>query len=203
MLEFAGRQLLDLLSPSNFVLDQPRSAAHNARSGRRQSRAGRAQLPGGLRARGLRQKADRSRQVRGRRNRRNHPGQGGLSQPADRADPVCAGNRQGLRRADPDRAGLDHEVLRARPVAAQLAGALPRRAGPHGVHDLLEEPDRRGSRPRPGRLSPARRDGGAGCGRRDRAGAPGARGRLLPRAAPCSRSPPRRWPATATTAWPR
>ena len=59
----------------------------------------------------------------------------------------------GGRRTGADRAGLDHEVLHPRPVAAQFAGALPGRARPHGLHDLLAQPRRAGPRPRPGRLS--------------------------------------------------
>jgi polyhydroxyalkanoate synthase len=39
---------------------------------------------------------------------------------------------------------VDHEVLHPRPVAAQLAGALPGRPGPHGLHAVLAQP-------RPGR----------------------------------------------------
>jgi hypothetical protein len=38
---------------------------------------------------------------------------------------------------------VDHEVLHPRPVAAQLAGALPGRPGPHGVHAVLAQPRRR------------------------------------------------------------
>jgi polyhydroxyalkanoate synthase len=49
---------------------------------------------------------------------------------------------RGAPRADPDRAGLDHEVLHPRPVAAQLAGQVPGRPGPHGVLHLVEEPGR-------------------------------------------------------------
>ena len=56
----------------------------------------------------------------------------------------------GLRRADPDRAGLDHEVLHPRPEPAQFDGEVPGRAGPHGVHDVVEEPRREGPRHRHG-----------------------------------------------------
>ena len=48
-------------------------------------------------------------------------------------------------RAGSDRAGVDHEVLHSRSVAGQFAGPLSGRAGPYGLRDLLEEPDRRTS----------------------------------------------------------
>ena len=47
--------------------------------------------------------------------------------------------------------------------------------GPYGVHDLVEEPDARGPRPRHGRLPPARADG------RDRRGVDDRPGRAAPR----------------------
>ena len=53
----------------------------------------------------------------------HHAGQGGVPQPADRADPVRAGAPAGAPRAGADRAVVDHEVLHPRPVAAQLDGA--------------------------------------------------------------------------------
>ncbi|EFK95498.1 PHB polymerase, partial [sediment metagenome] len=71
---------------------------------------------------------------------------------ADGADPVFAADRDGLRRAGADRAGVDHEVLHPRPVAEELTGQLPDRARPHGLHGVVEEPDRRGPQRHDGRL---------------------------------------------------
>ena len=70
---------------------------------------------------------------------------------------------QGARRAGVHRAVVDHEVLRARPVAVQLDGALAGRAGPHGVHRLVAQPRRgrcaagHGRLPAAGRVRPAGR----------------------------------------------
>ena len=87
----------------------------------------------------------------------------------------------GARRADTDRAGVDHEVLHPRSLAAQLAGALPGRAGPHGVHDLVEEPDAGGPRARHGRLRAPRLRGRPRRRQRHRAGTRRACGGLLHR----------------------
>ena len=64
-------------------------------------------------------------------------------------------------------------------------------------------PDLRGPRSRHGRLSPAGADGGAGCGFGDRPGPEDPRASAIASAARCCRSPPPRWRATATSAWPR
>ena len=80
-----------------------------------------------------------------------------------------------------DRAGLDHEVLHPRPVAEELARRLARRPGLHGLHDVVEEPDRRGPRARDGRLPAQGRLCGARCGECHRAGPRHPRRRLLHR----------------------
>ena len=72
-----------------------------------------------------------------------HAGPRGAAQPADGAHPVHARHAAGAARARADRARMDHEVLRARPRAAPVAGEVPRRPRPHGLRHLLEEPRRR------------------------------------------------------------
>jgi polyhydroxyalkanoate synthase len=89
VLAFAGRQLLDLLALSNFVLTNPLVLRTTVEHGGA-NLVGRAQLRRGLRARARGQAAARRRAVGGRRDRGAHPQQGGLPQPADRADPVRA-----------------------------------------------------------------------------------------------------------------
>jgi hypothetical protein len=88
--------------------------------------------------------------------------------------------RDGYGRAGADRAGLDHEVLRARPFARALAGALPRIARLHRIHGLVAQSDRRRSRHNLRRLPHQGRDGGTR--RRQQSGArpQGACDRLLP-----------------------
>ena len=177
-----SRQLLDMFSPSNFLAHQSRGPrAHGrARAGMNLVAACRTSWRTGERAVGGKKPVGTEAFEVGR-DVAVTPGQGRLPQPADRADPVRADDRHGPAGADPDRAGLDHEVLHPRPVAAELAGQLPDRAGLHGLHDLLEEPRAGGPRPRHGRLPHARRDGRARCRQCDRARAEGPRRRLLPR----------------------
>ena len=167
--------------PVELGLHQSGAAGADPRRGRHEPRPRHAEPDRGLGPRARRRAAGRRRSLRGRPQRRGHPGEGGLSQPPDRADPVRADDDHRPARAGADRAGLDHEVLHPRPESAEFAGEVPGRPGPHGVHGLVEEPRPRGSRPRDGGLPDARRDGGAGCGVRDRARSPRPRGRLLPR----------------------
>ena len=115
----------------------------------------------------------------------------------DRADPVRADHAAGLRRTGADRAGLDHEVLHPRSVAAQLAGPVSGRSGPHRVHDLVEESrspsDRDLGMDDYRRLGP---DGRARCDRRPSSPIERSTPSATAWAAPCCRSPPLRWPAT-------
>jgi len=94
-LEFASRQVLDVLSPSNFLLTNPDALK-------------RTQSEGGQNL------------VRGFWNfilawRRGDARQGRLSQQADRAHSISADDDADAAGADPDRARLDHEVLHPRP----------------------------------------------------------------------------------------
>ncbi|CAA9283545.1 MAG: Polyhydroxyalkanoic acid synthase, partial [uncultured Acetobacteraceae bacterium] len=69
-------------------------------------------------------------------------GQGGPSQPPDRAHPVRADHRDGAPDAAADPAALDQQVLHPRPAAEEQHGAAPGGAGLHRVHGVLEEPRR-------------------------------------------------------------
>ena len=140
--EFTLREGLELVAPDNYLPTNPKLIEQTVQEHGRNllrgaknmaqdvTRAFRHQGPSGRRA------------VPGRRAGRGLAGQGDPAQPADGADPVFASDGQGPRRARADRAGVDHEVLHPRPVAEELAGALPHGARPHGVHDLVEEPGR-------------------------------------------------------------
>ena len=79
-----------------------------------------------------------------------------------------------------DRAGVDHEILHPRPFAAQLAGALPGRERLHRVHDLMEESDIGRQKSQPGRLSRARGRRRDRRHQRDHAGTGDPCGGLLP-----------------------
>ena len=92
--------------------------------------------------------APRSAARRGRsRSRSARPrgdaGRGGVSQRADRTDPVRADDARGRARAGADRAGLDHEILHSRSAAREFADPLSRRPRPHRVRDFLAQSRRR------------------------------------------------------------
>ena len=96
VVEFAARQFLDMVSPSNFLADQSRGRC----SGRETE--GGMNLVRGFRnlARGLGARPSSGRppvgrgRLRGRPRRGGHARQGRLPQPADRADPVRADDRR-------------------------------------------------------------------------------------------------------------
>ncbi len=183
--------------------DQPGGARTHDQDRRRQSPRRLGQSGRGLAARGERRPAGRRRALRRRQGRRRHPRQGRLPQPADRADPVRAGHRQGAPRADPDRAGLDHEVLHPRSVAGEFAssaisstpaspssssrGRIPIAATATSASTTIApSASRRRSTPSPPSSPTAR----------SMRSATASAARSLP-------SPPPPWPATATTASPR
>ena len=70
------------------------------------------------------------------------PRKGRLPERPDAADPVCAGDGDGVPPAAADRAALDQQVLRARPQAEELLRALGGLEGLHRLHDLLGQPGR-------------------------------------------------------------
>ncbi len=70
IVEFASRQMLDMVSPSNFLLTNPEVLQHTAQQGRHESRERLAEPHGGLGARRQRQEAGRHRSISGRPRRR-------------------------------------------------------------------------------------------------------------------------------------
>ncbi len=182
---------------------QPRGPQAHRRDGRDQPRRGDAQ-PARRPQRGPSQH-DGHHRLRARREHRRDAGQGRLPQRADRAHPVRAPDREGLRDADTLYPALDQQVLHPRPHAREEHGPLPRRAGLHGLHDLLEEPRRLDERDQVRGLH----DGGTARRRRGRQGdnrvGEGQPGRLLRRrdAARDHRWPGSRPGATRTPSTPR
>ena len=131
------------------------------------------------------------------------PGQGGVSQRLDRTHSVRAEHAHCACRAHPDRAGVDHEVLHSRSVAEQFLGAVLGRQGPHGVHDLMEEPERAGPQFRHGRLLQPRHPRCTAGRQRHRAGRQDSRCRLLHRRNSCCRLRRLILRARAMIDWPR
>ena len=196
---FMARAAVDMVSPSNIPWLNPVSIAKTVKEGGHEPRPRRGELDGRLRPHARRPAAGRGREVRGRTRRRGHARQGRVPQRPDGADPVRAGDADGVGRADPDHPGLDHEILHPRPRAEELAGPLAGRARAHRVHGVVEEPGRARPRRRPRRLPPPRRQGRARRGLGNRSRARRSTPAATASAAPSSPSPPRRWRATATT----
>ena len=178
---FMTRAMIDVVSPSNIPWLNPVDRQCDGEGRRPESRSRRGQLARRPRPLAFRQAARGRGDIRGRAQRRGHAGQGRLSQRSHGADPVRADDGQGVPGADPDHSGLDHEILHPRPRARELAGALARRARPHRVHRVVEEPRRARPRRESRRLPPPGRDGRARRGLGDRAGPEDPRLRLLPR----------------------
>ena len=85
---------------------------------------------------------DRSEPLQGRRQHREHAGQGRLPQRSDGAHPVRADDRDGAEAAAADRAALDQQVLRARPQPGEELHPLGGVAGPDGVLHLVGQSGR-------------------------------------------------------------
>ena len=161
MVEFTARQVLDMFSPSNFLLTNPEVLQHTVAKGG-------VNLVSGFQN----MMEDWERAVSGKKPvgaENFRPGHEVAATPGKviyrnrliELIQYAPGDRQGAAGASADRAGLDHEVLHPRSLAAQFAGQIPDRAGVHRLHDLLEEPRPGRTRPWPRRLPDARRDGGA------------------------------------------
>ena len=125
MVEFAARQWLDMVAPSNSVLANPLVLRQTLRErGANLVRGSAIALEDGWRAaldlppagaEAFRLGADVAATPRPRR----------AAQPADRADPVRADDAERAPRAGAAGVGVDHEVLHPRPRAAQLDGEVP------------------------------------------------------------------------------
>ncbi len=196
---FMTRAAIDMISPSNVPWLNPVSIAKTVKEGGLNLVRGAGNWLEDLRPCAGWPPSGRRGKIRGRARRGGHARQGRVPQRPDGIDPVRADNGQGFGRADPDHPGLDHEVLYPRPRAEELARALARRARAHRLHGVVEESGRARSRSRPRRL-PAPR-GARPRWTRSRRSFPTRRSMpaAIASAARSSRSPPRRWRATATT----
>ena len=140
IVEFSVRQMLDVLSPSNFAATNPEVLRKTFESGganfvrgwqnfcsdwMRFASAGLGPVKGGDFVVG--------------ETVATSARQGGVPQRADRTDPVLSDHRESASGTDPDRPGLDHEVLHPRSVAAELAGETSHRQRFHRLHDLVAQ----------------------------------------------------------------
>ena len=139
-LNFHLRQFVDAMSPSLLLRVQSRRPPPGDGDRRRQPGRGARNLLNDLKE-GRLSIVDAD-GLRAGPQPRPDAGQGGPPQPADRADPVRAHDRDRAPDPAPDRAALDQQVLHPRHAAEEQHGAVPGRAGLHGLHRLLEEPGR-------------------------------------------------------------
>ena len=127
--EFYMRQLVNAVSPSNFVFTNPELLRDHAQRERRESRARHPDARRGHRR--WRRRAQnppvRCLEVRGRPQSRDHARQGDLPERADAAHPIRAVDREGAAPPAADRAAVDQQVLRARPHAGEILHPLVRR----------------------------------------------------------------------------
>ncbi len=162
---------------------EPDGAEGDARERGREPGGGAREPDGGPAAEqgGARGEAAGGERPRARPGSRGDAREGHLPERPDAAHPVRARDRDGAQAPDPRRLPLDQQVLRRRPLTAEVLGAMGGEPGLHGLLHLVGEPGRatrrQGLRGLPG--------GGAARGaRRHRAGdrrARGGGGRLLPR----------------------
>jgi len=111
VVSFVTRQMLDLMSPSNFIATNPEVRAETLRRGGANLRHGwqnfledweravSGKLPVG------------TENYRYRARCGSDARQGGVPQPTVGTDPIRADNADGKGRADPDHPGVDHEIL--------------------------------------------------------------------------------------------
>ena len=146
LMNFVGRQALDTMAPSNFLLTNPVALKQTVREG------------GVNLVRGAMNYAtDFGRQLRGERSesrnrvqtRRDGRGDERRRRQADeprRDHPVRSDDRFGAFRAGGRHARLDHEVLYPRSQAREFADPPSRRRRVHGLLHLVAQPDVGGSR---------------------------------------------------------
>jgi hypothetical protein len=202
VVSFAARQLLDVLSPGNYLPTNPVVLQRTLAAGGLNLLRGHEQRGPRHRRPRQRQPAGRRRRIRGRPRRGDHAGQGGAENPPDGTDPVRADHRKSAPRAGPDRAGVDHEVLHPRSVAPQLAdqstwsARATRCSASRGRTPAATKPTSAWTTTSSSASSPRSTRSTPSC--------PAARCTppATASAAPCSRSPMPPWPATATRAWP-
>ena len=118
MVEFASRQILDMVAPSNFPLTNPEILLRTVATGGLNLVKGfQNYMEDGERAIAGKRPIGADAFVVGRDVAKT-PGKVDLSQSIDRAHSIRAGGRHGPAGADPHRSGLDHEILHPRSVAA-------------------------------------------------------------------------------------
>ena len=142
IVSFVARQLLDVVSPANFLFTNPEVLETTFQQGGMNLVRGAMNFWEDQRRVVEGEEARRCGGISGWPRRCRHAGKDRSSQSAHRAYSICACDGHGLSRAGPDRARMDYEVLYPRPFPAELAGQIPGRQGPYGLHCLLEESDR-------------------------------------------------------------
>ena len=163
-LNFHLQQFVDAMSPTLLLLSNPAALRKAMETGGASLAAGAQNLLADLKEGRL--SHGRYHGLRAGPQHGHDAGQGGLPQPADRADPVRADDQDGPRGADHDHAALDQQVLHPRPAAEEQHGPLSGRAGLHGLRRLLEEPGRLDGRDRVRGLHGPRPAGGLRRGAR-------------------------------------
>ena len=136
-LAFLTRQYVDALAPTNFMATNPEALKRALSTDGASLVRGLANLVADAQQRP--HLDERRARVRGRPQPRGDARQRRLPQRADRADPVRADDRARPPAAAADRAAVHQQVLHPRSAARELLRPLGRRAGPHGVHDLVAQ----------------------------------------------------------------
>ena len=138
-----GQGAVQRVCADQLLLDQPRRAAEVRREPGRDPRAGAGAVHRGRARR--RPAHGRPRAFSSGQEPRHHAGRGGVPQPPARGDSVQAAARPGPRDAGRAGGALDQQVLHTRPRSEEEPGALPARAGLHGLrHQLAQSAGRYG-----------------------------------------------------------
>ena len=135
---FYARQFADAIAPTNFALTNPEVLARDAQEQRRESGARARQPPVRLEARpGQSQHSSDHGQFRDRPRYRDHARQGRIPERAVRADPIRAGDQDGLRNAAADLPAVDQQILHHGSAAEEFVRPLGGRARLHRVHGVV------------------------------------------------------------------